>query len=93
MKCRLYLPEAKLCLLLQTKLETHVWFTVKQTEFCFQFYENFYVLSFNAKFSKGDEEEKFLAQSVMDLKNRRNKNKGHKRKGANFSHGGKRGRR
>merc|ERR1712156_1010360 len=45
------------------------------------------------KILEGDEEEKFLAQSVMDLKNRRNKNKGHKRKGANFSHGGKRGRR
>jgi len=45
------------------------------------------------KLLEGDEEEKFLAQSVMDLKNRRNKNKGHKRKGANFSHGGKRGRR
>jgi len=44
---------------------------------------------------EGEEEVKFLADSVQDLKNRRNKNRsGHKRKGG-FQHGrgGKRGRR
>eukprot|EP00092_Neocalanus_flemingeri_P020934 GFUD01022681.1.p1 GENE.GFUD01022681.1~~GFUD01022681.1.p1 ORF type:complete len:365 (-),score=119.75 GFUD01022681.1:155-1249(-) len=44
---------------------------------------------------EGEEEEKFLADSVQDLKNRRNKNRtGHKRRGG-FSHGrgAKRGRR
>jgi len=48
----------------------------------------------DCKLMEGEEEEKFLADSVRDLKNRRNKNKGHKRKGG-FSnhHGGKRGRR
>ena len=45
--------------------------------------------------SQGEEEETFLAESVKDLKNRRNKNRhGHKRKGGfNNHHGGKRGRR
>ena len=45
--------------------------------------------------SQGEEEENFLAESVKDLKNRRNKNRhGHKRKGGfNNHHGGKRGRR
>jgi len=44
---------------------------------------------------EGEEEENFLAESVKDLKNRRNKNRhGHKRKGGfNNHHGGKRGRR
>jgi len=44
---------------------------------------------------EGDEEEKFLADSVQDLKNRRNKNRhGHKRRGGgHHGHGGKRGRR
>jgi len=44
---------------------------------------------------EGDEEEKFLAESVQDLKNRRNKNRsGHKRRGGgHHGHGGKRGRR
>jgi len=44
---------------------------------------------------EGEEEESFLAESVKDLKNRRNKNRhGHKRKGGfNNHHGGKRGRR
>jgi len=44
---------------------------------------------------EGDEEEKFLAESVQDLKNRRNKNRtGHKRRGGgHHGYGGKRGRR
>merc|ERR1719213_1370378 len=42
---------------------------------------------------EGEEEEKFLAESVQDLKNRRNKNRGHKRRGGFHGHGGKRGRR
>jgi len=43
---------------------------------------------------EGEEEEKFLADSVQDLKNRRNKNRGHKRRGGgHHGHGGKRGRR
>jgi len=44
---------------------------------------------------EGEEEEKFLAESVQDLKNRRNKNRsGHKRRGGgHHGHGGKRGRR
>jgi len=43
---------------------------------------------------EGEEEDKFLADSIRDLKNRRNKNKGHKRKAGSFNNrGGKRGRR
>jgi len=44
---------------------------------------------------EGEEEETFLAESVQDLKNRRNKNRsGHKRRGGgHHGHGGKRGRR
>jgi len=43
---------------------------------------------------QGEEEDKFLAESVQDLKNRRNKNRGHKRRGGgHHGHGGKRGRR
>ena len=45
---------------------------------------------------QGEEEEKFLADSVQDLRNRRNKNqnRGHKRRGGgHHGHGGKRGRR
>merc|ERR1719154_716305 len=44
---------------------------------------------------EGEEEEKFLADSIQDLKNRRNKNRsGHKRRGGgHHGHGGKRGRR
>merc|ERR1719228_911373 len=43
---------------------------------------------------EGEEEEKFLADSVQDLRNRRNKNRGHKRRGGgHHGHGGKRGRR
>merc|ERR1719481_1383457 len=43
---------------------------------------------------EGEEEDKFLADSVQDLKNRRNKNRGHKRRGGgHHGHGGKRGRR
>jgi len=47
---------------------------------------------------EGEEEEKFLADSAQDLKNRRNKNKGNKqgqkrRGGGHHGHGGKRGRR
>merc|ERR1719167_1939568 len=42
---------------------------------------------------EGEEEEKFLAESVQDLKNRRNKNRGHKRRGGFHGYGGKRGRR
>jgi len=44
---------------------------------------------------EGEEEEKFLADSLQDLANRRNKNRhGHKRRGGfGHGHGGKRGRR
>lgn len=47
---------------------------------------------------EGEEEEKFLADSAQDLKNRRNKNRGNKqgqkrRGGGHHGHGGKRGRR
>jgi len=41
---------------------------------------------------EGEEEEAFLAKSIQDLKNRRNKNKGHKRKGG-FNSGGRGGKR
>merc|ERR1719471_2027764 len=34
---------------------------------------------------EGEEEDKFLADSIRDLKNRRNKNKGHKRKAGAFN--------
>jgi len=47
-----------------------------------------------ASLLEGEEEEKFLADSVQDLRNRRNKNRGHKRRGGgHHGHGGKRGRR
>jgi len=45
---------------------------------------------------EGEEEDKFLADSVQDLKNRRNKNRGQKRRGGGHhggGRGGKRGRR
>merc|ERR1719228_328244 len=47
-----------------------------------------------ASLLEDEEEEKFLADSVQDLRNRRNKNRGHKRRGGgHHGHGGKRGRR
>merc|ERR1712173_518445 len=43
---------------------------------------------------KGEEEDQFLKDSAQDLKNRRNKNRGQKRRGGGpHGHGGKRGRR
>jgi len=42
---------------------------------------------------EGEEEDKFLADSAQDLKNRRNKNKGQKRKGGSHHHGGRGGKR
>merc|ERR1719323_341462 len=43
---------------------------------------------------EGEEEDKFLKDSAQDLKNRRNKNRGQKRRGGgHHGHGGKRGRR
>merc|ERR550519_1526614 len=51
-----------------------------------------------ASLLEGEEEDKFLADSAQDLRNRRNKNKGFKagqkrRGGGHHGHGGKRGRR
>merc|ERR1712223_1011381 len=43
---------------------------------------------------EGEEEDQFLKDSAQDLKNRRNKNRGQKRRGGgHHGHGGKRGRR
>ena len=77
-------PEVYFYCFVQTKSLTHV--CVEQTKLS---YKSDIVIS------QGEEEENFLAESVKDLKNRRNKNRhGHKRKGGfNNHHGGKRGRR
>jgi len=55
-------------------------------------------LTVAASLLEGEEEDKFLADSAQDLRNRRNKNKGFKagqkrRGGGHHGHGGKRGRR
>ena len=80
-------PEVYFYCFVQTKSLTHV--CVEQTKLSYKVFKSDIVIS------QGEEEENFLAESVKDLKNRRNKNRhGHKRKGGfNNHHGGKRGRR